>query len=267
MTAQSTVLIVDDDPAVRRSLQRLVESADLRAETFASAEDFLGGVLPEGPTCLLLDVQMPGLSGPDLQERLARAHHRIPIIFITGHGTIPMSVRAMKAGAADFFAKPVDGETLLAAIESAIARDQSERRRDYEIEGIRARLGSLTARQRQVLELVVRGHLNKQVAHTLGLSEKTVKVHRAHVMEKMGVRSLAELVRLTDKADFAAANEPAFASASAKRHAEPREHREPWRRPDVAVSARASSTDPEESPRFQRPSSDRRSSADAVILR
>lgn len=267
MTTQSTVLIVDDDPAVRRSLQRLVESAGLRAETFACAEELLGRVPPEGPTCLLLDVQMPGLSGPDLQERLAGAHHRIPIIFITGHGTIPMSVRAMKAGAADFFAKPVDDETLLAAIENAIARDQSERRRDSEVEGIRERLGSLTARQRQVLELVVRGYLNKQVAHALGLSEKTVKVHRAHVMEKMGVRSLAELVRLTDKADFAAVGEPAFAPASAKGYVACHEHRKPWRSPDVAVPAGASSADPGESPRFQRPASDRRSSADAVIPR
>jgi FixJ family two-component response regulator len=196
-----TVFLVDDDASVRKALTRLVRSAGYDAEAFASARDFLDnsrlGV--RGAACLVLDVRMPGLSGLDLQDELQAANTPLPIIFITGHGDIPMSVKAMKAGAVDFLPKPVKDKDLLRAIEQALARashDLAERR---ELEDLHRRVKSLTPREFEVMTLVVRGLLNKQIAVELGTVEKTVKVHRARVMEKMEVQSLAELVRIAER--------------------------------------------------------------------
>jgi FixJ family two-component response regulator len=194
-----TVLVIDDDPSVRRALARLLRAAGLRAETFASAEEFLGQPLPDGPGCLILDVSMPGLSGLDLQRTLAERNAGLPIVFLTGHGDIPTTVRAMKAGAVDFLPKPCDGQALLAAIRWAIARHAQTLQAGEELAAIRHRAESLSPREREVMALVVSGMLNKQVGHRLGVTEKTVKAHRAQVMSKMGADSLAELVRMADR--------------------------------------------------------------------
>jgi FixJ family two-component response regulator len=197
-----TVFLVDDDPSVRRALTRLIKSAGHEVRAFASARDFLehwtaGGI---GPACLVLDVRMPGLSGLDLQQELEAANALLPIIFITGHGDIPMSVKAMKHGAVDFLPKPVKDKVLLGAIEQALERALRERSAHDELDDIRRRLDTLTPRELEVLRLVIIGMLNKQIAHQLGTVEKTIKVHRARVMEKMEVQSLAELVRLAERA-------------------------------------------------------------------
>jgi FixJ family two-component response regulator len=197
--SEPIVFIVDDDASVCKGLERLMRSVGLRAETFASAREFLQRQRYDGPACLVLDVRLPGLSGLDLQETLAAAEHPIPIIFITGHGDIPMSVRAMKSGAVDFLSKPFDDWDLLDAIREAIARDLRARQQRAAIRLIQQRLLTLTPREREVLSLVVAGLLNKQIAAVLGTSEKTIKVHRAHVMQKMHAHSVAHLVRLTDK--------------------------------------------------------------------
>ncbi|UCH78920.1 MAG: response regulator transcription factor [Candidatus Coatesbacteria bacterium] len=203
MTAEkNTVFVVDDDPSVRGGLNRLFKSVGLAVETFASAAEFLERGRGEGPACLVLDVRMPELSGLDLQAELARADVAIPIVFITGHGSVPMSVRAMKAGAADFLEKPVDEQELLDAVNRALARDRRARREQAELADLRRRLASLTSREREVLSYVAAGRLNKQIAAELGTSEKTVKVHRARVMEKMEVASVAELARLAEKLDL-----------------------------------------------------------------
>lgn len=196
-----TVFLIDDDNSVRKALARLIRAAGYEVKTFASAREFIE-TKPEttGVACLVLDVRMPGLNGLDLQDALRAAKVPIPIVFITGHGDIPMSVQAMKAGAVDFLPKPVREETLLPAIEQALARASRERTEAAELEDIRRRLNSLTPREREVMELVVTGMLNKQVAYDLGTVEKTIKVHRARVMEKMEVGSLAELVRLAERA-------------------------------------------------------------------
>jgi FixJ family two-component response regulator len=193
------VFVIDDDRMIRDGLQSLIKSVGLRVETFASAQDFLGAKRPDAPACLVLDVRMPGLSGLDLQLKLRDGGIPIPIIFITGHGDIPMSVRAMKEGAHEFLTKPVRGQDLLDAVHKAIASDRSLRQERQESRGIRERFDSLTPREKEVLNLVVAGLLNKQIADQLGMSELTVKTHRAHVMEKTQAESLAHLVRMSER--------------------------------------------------------------------
>jgi FixJ family two-component response regulator len=197
--ADPVVFVIDDDRMIREGLQSLIRSVGLRVETFASAQDFLAAKRPDAPACLVLDVRMPGLSGLDLQVKLGEAGTQIPIIFITGHGDIPMSVRAMKEGAHEFLTKPVRGQDLLDAIQKAIASDRELRKGRQELTEVRARFDSLTPREKEVLDLVVAGLLNKQIADRLGMSELTVKTHRAHVMEKTQAESLAHLVRMSEK--------------------------------------------------------------------
>jgi FixJ family two-component response regulator len=196
----SKVFLVDDDDSVLRALGRLIKSAGYEVQTFVSARAFLdSGDFQKGPACLVLDVRMPGLNGLDLQRELQAARATLPIIFITGYGDIPTTVRAMKAGAVDFLPKPLKDTVLLRAIEQALARaarDQAER---LDLEALSHRRDTLTPREREVMALVVRGLLNKQIAFELGTVEKTIKVHRARVMQKMGVDSLAALVRVADK--------------------------------------------------------------------
>jgi FixJ family two-component response regulator len=193
------VFVIDDDRMIRDGLQSLIKSVGLRVETFASAQDFLSAKRPDVPACLVLDVRMPGLSGLDLQLKLRDGGIPIPIIFITGHGDIPMSVRAMKEGAHEFLTKPVRGQDLLDAVQKAITSDRELRREREQVNELRGRFESLTPRETQVLELVVAGLLNKQIADQLGMSELTVKTHRAHVMEKTQAESLAQLVRMAEK--------------------------------------------------------------------
>jgi FixJ family two-component response regulator len=197
--AQAVVFVVDDDEGMRQSLKNLIGSVGLRVEAFASAQEFLRSKLMDVPGCLVLDVRLPGLSGLDLQKRIADAGIAIPIIFITGHGDIPMTVRAMKAGAVEFLTKPFRDQDLLDAIQQALERDRIAREQRAEIEELRGRLDSLTPREREVMGLVVAGLLNKQIAGELGTSETTIKIHRHQVMEKMGAGSLAELVRMADR--------------------------------------------------------------------
>jgi FixJ family two-component response regulator len=193
------VFVIDDDRMIREGLQSLIRSVGLRVETFASAQDFLIAKRQDAPACLVLDVRMPGLSGLDLQLKLSDANVQIPIIFITGHGDIPMSVRAMKEGAHEFLTKPVRGQDLLDAVQKAIASDRVLRKERAEVSEIRARFDSLTPREKEVLDFVVAGLLNKQIAGEMGTSELTVKTHRAHVMEKTHADSLAHLVRMAEK--------------------------------------------------------------------
>lgn len=194
------VFVVDDDPSVRKSLTRVMRSAGYTVEAFASAAAFLArGPFPD-PCCAVVDVRMPGLSGLDLQQALARSGYGVPIVFVTGHGDIPMSVHAMKAGAVDFLTKPFGVADLLAAVGRAIAKDAEDRGEAGRRAEVQDRLSRLTPRELEVLALVVTGMLNKQIAAALGIGEKTVKVHRARVMEKMEAGSVAELVRLADRA-------------------------------------------------------------------
>jgi FixJ family two-component response regulator len=192
------VFVVDDNPSVRKSLSRLLAAAGYTVEAFASAREFLTRVPSEGPCCLVLDVRMPGLTGIELQAALAAAGRRMSIVFLTGHVDVPMSVKAMKGGAVDLLTKPIDREALLAAIVRAVAKDTEDRSEEIRIAEIRQRVKTLTVRETQVFALVVTGMLNKQIAFDLGVVEKTIKVHRARVMEKMRAGSVAELVRLAD---------------------------------------------------------------------
>jgi FixJ family two-component response regulator len=194
------IFLVDDDPSVRKALVRLLRSTGHAVETFASAREFLARERYDGPGCLVLDLRMPGMTGLELQDALERSGHALPIVFISGHADIPASVKAMKAGAIDFLTKPVDDRQLLSAIEQALARDAAARADRAERDAARAALGRLTPREGQVCAHVATGKLNKQIAGELGISEKTVKVHRARVMEKLAVASVAELVRVVDRA-------------------------------------------------------------------
>jgi len=194
--AAPLVFVVDDDASVRRSLARLVKTAGYEAEAFASVRDFLARRPHDGPCCLVLDVRMPGLSGLDLQEALRVAGQRLSIVFITGYRDVSVTVKAMKGGAVDVLTKPVDEEALLGAIRQAVARTLADRRQQARVTEIRSRIAALTPREAEVFALVVTGMLNKQIGAELGITEKTVKMHRARVMEKMRAGSLAELVRL-----------------------------------------------------------------------
>jgi FixJ family two-component response regulator len=193
------VFVVDDDPSIREALGSLIRSVGLRVQTFKSAQEFLRHKPPDGPACLVLDVRLPGLSGLDLQEELTHAPVRVPIIFITGHGDIPMSVRAMKAGAVEFLTKPFREQELLDSIQECIERDRAAREERSRMAELRARYDSLSSREREVMALVVRGLLNKQIAGELGISEITIKVHRGQVMQKMQADSLADLVRMAER--------------------------------------------------------------------
>jgi len=204
---EPTIFVIDDDASVRKSLSRLLRSAGYTTETFASAEEFLGREHYTGIGCLLLDVQMPGLSGLGLQEELNKADYHMPIVFITGHGDIPMSVEAMKKGAIDFLTKPFHDKDLLQVIEKAIEKDTYARAEYDEILDIRRRIERLTLRENEILGYIITGMLNKQIAFELGIAEKTVKVHRGRILEKLCVGSVAELVRLTEKVGLKPAKE------------------------------------------------------------
>lgn len=197
--AEATVFVVDDDAPLRESLRNLIRSVGLRVELFASAQEFLQSQQPDTPSCLVLDVRMPGLSGLDLQKQTSEAGLEIPIIFITGHGDVPMTVRAMKAGAVEFLTKPFRDQDLLDAIQQALERSRKAREQRAATKELRQRFAMLTPREREVMERVVAGLLNKQIGAELGTSETTVKIHRHQVMEKMGAGSLPELVRMADR--------------------------------------------------------------------
>lgn len=199
MNEAETVFVVDDDLPVREALSSLIRSVRLQVKTFASAADFLGFPRPACVSCLVLDVGMPGLSGLDLQGELGKSGDPIPIIFITGHGDIPMAVRAMKAGAIEFLAKPFRDEELLTAIRQALARDRAAREEAHEQGELKGRFTTLTSHEREVIAFMVKGMLNKQAAAELGVSEMTVKVHRHNIMRKMAARSLPDLVRMMEK--------------------------------------------------------------------
>jgi len=194
-----TVFVIDDDPLIRDGVRSLIGSVGLQVQTYESAGDFLRSTRPDAPACLVLDIRLPDLSGLDLQRDLRASHIHIPIIFITGFGDIPMTVEAMKAGAVEFLTKPFRGQDLLDAVQGAIARDRAARQERAEIGELRKCFDTLSPREQEVLRLVVTGLLNKQIAAELGISELTVKTHRAHIMEKMRAGSLAELVQITDR--------------------------------------------------------------------
>jgi FixJ family two-component response regulator len=205
--ADAVVFVVDDDSSVREAIKSLISLVGLRVETFETAQEFLQSKRPDVPGCVVLDVELPGLSGLDLQRELAAHGVKLPIIFITGHGDIPTSVRAMKAGALEFLTKPFHDQDLLDAIRQALERDRAARRHSKEIAELRELFDALTSREREVMSLVVAGLLNKQIAAELGISEVTVKIHRGRVMNKMGAQSLAELVRMTERLEIPTAKD------------------------------------------------------------
>src|ERR1700761_3299489 len=207
VSAAPTVHIVDDDAPFRTAVRRVLDASGYRVALYDSAEQLLAKLPAGEPGCILLDVRMPGLSGPQLQERLAELGNRVPIVFLTGHGDIPMSVQAIKAGAEDFLTKPVAREKLVVAVERALTRDAQQRAHDSELDGLRARVSRLTPRESEVFALVVRGKLNKQIAGELGTAERTVKAHRQKVMEKCEAQSLAELVRMAERLGMVATPE------------------------------------------------------------
>src|SRR5438132_3372249 len=194
-----TIVVIDDDPSIRKALDNLFRSVGLAVELFASPQEFLQSGRPDRPGCIVLDVRFPGRSGLDMQRELAQANAQLPIIFITGYGDIPMSVRAMKAGAVEFLTQPFRDQDLLDAVGLALERDRNRRAREERLAELRTRFDTLTARERQVLSLVIAGRLNKQIAGELGVSEMTVKMHRRQVMRKMQAAGLAQLVRLSDQ--------------------------------------------------------------------
>lgn len=206
--ADAIVFVIDDDAAIREALESLVRSVGLQVETFRSPREFLKMQLPQVASCLVLDVRLPGVSGLDFHRQLAEAKVHIPVIFITGHGDIPMSVRAMKAGALEFLTKPFRDQDLLDAIQLSLKKDRARREREGEISILKERFESLTPREQEVLPWVVSGKLNKQIAAELGTSEATVKVHRSQLMRKMGAESLADLVRMADKMKISLPGQP-----------------------------------------------------------
>ena len=206
MASEATVFVIDDEASVRKAVARLLKATGHQVETFGSAEEFLGRPHFDGHGCLILDVKMPGQSGLELQEALAKAGYNLPIIFVSGRSDIPISVKAMKAGAVDFLTKPFKDTVLLEAVSLSLTKDRQARASRAEVQDIQERLQTLTAREREVLSLVVAGRLNKQIAYELGISEKTVKVHRARVMEKMRADSVAELVHLSEKVGISQAS-------------------------------------------------------------
>jgi FixJ family two-component response regulator len=197
--ANSTVLVIDDDPDVRASVGRLLRSLGIDVQLFASVSEFLKSDPPDGPTCLVLDIRLPGQSGLDFQRELARAKRELPIIFITGHGDIPMSVQAMKGGAIEFLTKPFRDQDLLDAIQLGLSRDRAWRENEKDLTALRERFASLSPREREIVLQVARGRLSKQIAHDIGIAEATVKVHRSRAMHKMKASSLPELGRMADK--------------------------------------------------------------------
>ena len=196
---QPVVIIIDDDPDIRNALQGLLETVDLPTALFATASEFLASKRPAGPCCIVVDVRLPGLSGLDFQQELARENITIPVIFITGHGDIPMSVRAMKAGAVEFLTKPLRDQELLDAIQAALRRDRARVQDERQVADLRTRHEELTARERQVMALLVAGRVNKQIAAEIAISEVTVRLHRGQIMRKMRASSLADLIRIADK--------------------------------------------------------------------
>ena len=201
-STEAVVIIVDDDRSLREALQRLLQSAGLKVEAYASADAFLEAELPADPCCLILDVRMPGLSGLDLQEELLKEDARIPIIFVTGYADVPVTVRALKAGAVDFLTKPFREQDLLNAVLPALDLAKTQRKREKKLSDLNARFKTLTPREREIMRLVAEGLMNKQVSHKLGISEVTVKIHRGNVMRKMEAGSLADLVRMADDLDL-----------------------------------------------------------------
>jgi FixJ family two-component response regulator len=210
--ADGIVFVVDDDSSIREAIKNLVGLEGLRVETFGTAQDFLRSERPDLPGCVVLDVELPGLSGLDLQRELTAHGINLPIVFITGYGDIPMSVRAMKAGAMEFLTKPFRDQELLDAIHQALARDHVARQHSREIAALRERFQALTSREREVMSMVVAGMLNKQIGFELGISEVTVKIHRGRVMNKMGAQSVAELVRMTERLEIPTAKDPSAKS-------------------------------------------------------
>jgi len=206
--SESIVFVVDDDPSVRSAIERLIGTVGLQVQLFGSAQEFLASKLPNVPSCLVLDIRLPGISGLNLQRQLAKANIQIPIIFITAHGDIPMTVRAMKAGAVEFLTKPFRDQDLLDAIQLALERDRTRRWQDAELAVLQERFKSLSPREREVVGMVVSGMLNKQIAAQMGTAENTVKVHRSRAMEKMQANSLAELVKMIQRLQVSSSNEP-----------------------------------------------------------